>query len=38
MVNAPDPEPDFGEPQIEFQDTGRVLKPMNEINEDPLFN
>lgn len=38
MVDAPDPKPDFGEPQIEFQDTGRVLKPMNEINEDPLFN
>tara|TARA_Y100000389_G_scaffold64099_1_gene60108 strand:+ start:1236 stop:1670 length:435 start_codon:yes stop_codon:yes gene_type:complete len=38
MVDAPNPKPDFGEPQINFHETGRVLEPMNEMNEDPLFN
>jgi hypothetical protein len=37
MVDAPDAEPDFGESQIEFVDTGRELEPMDVSSDGVLF-
>lgn len=37
MVDAPDPEPEFGEPQIEFADSGRVLEPMDVSSDGTMF-
>ncbi len=38
MADAPDPEPEFGEPQIEFADSGRTLEPMDVSSDGVLFN
>jgi hypothetical protein len=38
MVEAPDAEPDFAEPQIELTDTGRNLAPMSINSDGMLFN
>jgi hypothetical protein len=38
MVDAPDAEPDFGEPQLEFADSGRTLEPMDVSSDGTLFN
>ena len=37
MVDAPDAEPNFGEPQIDFVDTGRELEPMDVSSDGVLF-
>jgi hypothetical protein len=37
MVEAPDPKPDFSEPQIELSDTGRNLTPMSVQSDGILF-
>jgi len=38
MVEAPDAEPGFAEPQIELTDTGRNLAPMSINSDGMLFN
>ncbi len=38
MVEAPDAEPEFGEPQLEFADSGRTLEPMDVSSDGTLFN
>jgi hypothetical protein len=38
MVDAPSPEPDFGEPTIELVDSGRTLEPMGLNSEGTLFD
>ena len=37
MVEAPDPQPGFAEPQIELTDTGRNLAPMSVESDGILF-
>jgi hypothetical protein len=38
MVDAPEPEPGFSEPQIELTDSGRILKPMGLESAGSLFD
>ena len=38
MVDAADPKPDFGEPQIEIMDSGRNLVPAVVPSDGTLFN
>ncbi len=38
MADAPDPKPDFGEPQIELTNSGRTLEPMDVSSDGVLFN
>ena len=38
MVDAPSPEPDFGEPTIDLVDSGRTLEPMGLNSEGTLFD
>ena len=38
MADAPDPEPEFGEPQIELVNSGRTLEPMDVSSDGVLFN
>lgn len=38
MADAPDPEPEFGEPQIELTNSGRTLEPMDVSSDGVLFN
>jgi hypothetical protein len=38
MVDAPDPKPNFGEPQIEIMDSGRNLVPAMVPSDGTLFN
>ena len=38
MVDAPEPEPDFSEPQIELTDSGRTLEPMGLDSAGSLFD
>jgi hypothetical protein len=37
MEEAPDPRPEFGEPQIEMVDSGRILEPMPVDSDGTLF-
>ncbi len=37
MVDAPDAEPGFTEPQIKLENTGRTLKPMSVSSDGNLF-
>lgn len=37
MVDAPDPEPDFAEPQITLSDSGSVLEPLDLNTEGSIF-
>ena len=38
MVDAPDPKPNFGEPQVEIMDSGRNLVPAVVPSDGTLFN
>jgi hypothetical protein len=38
MADAPDPKPEFGEPQIELTNSGRTLEPMDVSSDGVLFN
>lgn len=38
MVDAPDPKPEFSEPQIELKDSGRILEPMGLDSAGSLFD
>lgn len=38
MVDAPDPKPEFSEPQIELRDSGRILEPMGLDSAGSLFD
>jgi hypothetical protein len=38
MAEAPDAEPDFGEPQLELTNSGRTLEPMDVSSDGVLFN
>ena len=37
MEEAPDPRPEFGEPQIKMVDSGRILEPMPVDSDGTLF-
>lgn len=38
MVDAPDPKPNFAEPQAEIRDSGRVLEPMGLDSAGSMFD
>lgn len=38
MVDAPEPKPDFAEPQIELTDSGRTLEPMGLDSAGSMFD
>ena len=38
MVDAPDAEPGFGEPQLEFTDSGHTLEPMGLDSAGSMFD